>query len=73
MVLEEVGDGVEKVPVGGQEGRLMILSFGENVGIQGSLAFSAPEVEDQMAQDFEHACCGLWEILVEEEFHATAS
>ncbi|MCX8496580.1 MAG: hypothetical protein ORN51_10400, partial [Akkermansiaceae bacterium] len=64
---------MEKITVGCQKHRRAELSLGENIRIWQALAARTPQIKYLMPHAFKQAYCGLWEILIQEEFHATAS
>ena len=64
---------MEKIPICGQENRAVVLCLGKNISILRSLTVRSAKIEYLVSHPFEQACGGLWEILIQEEFHATAS
>jgi hypothetical protein len=70
VALESMRDGVEKIPIRGEQNGSVVLGFLEHFGIVNPLVAGSAKIEDFMSCRFEEGDRRLREILVEQELHA---
>jgi len=73
VVVEQMRDGMEEIPIRGEQYGSKVLGFLEHYGIVNPLITGSAKIEDAMPGTFEECDCRRREILVEQELHATAS